>query len=99
MGAPGELERDNGEPGDVVDAIPRFPAWNHAGGVLDDPDVVDQRPQVIRSHRREFELDDRDRLSAVGQSGLLQHDCRLGSDRWPGELGPDPPRLRAGCGQ
>ena len=99
-GAPGELERDDCEPGDVVDAVARLPARDHAGGVLDDPDVVDQRPQVVRSDRRELELDDRDRLSPrSGHSRLSQHDRRLGSDRRPGELGPDPPRLRACCGQ
>ena len=94
--AAGELERDDREPGDVVDAVSRLPARDHTGGVLDDPDVVDQRPEMIRSHRRELELDDRDRLSPrSGRSGLLQHDCRLGGDRRPGEVGSDPPRLRA----
>jgi hypothetical protein len=98
--APGQLERDGREPGDVVDAVPRFPAGNHAVGVLDDPDVVDQSPQVIRSDRRELELDDRYRLSPrPGQGGLLQHDRRLGGDRRPGEIGPDPPRFRACCGK
>ena len=94
----GELERDDRKTSDVVDAIPRFPARDHTGCVLDDPDVVDQCPQMIRSDRRKLELDDGYRLSPrPGCRRLLQHDCRFGSDRWPGEIGPDPPRLRA-CG-
>ncbi len=98
--APGQLERDDREPGDVVDAVPRFPAGNHAVGVLDDPHVVDQSPQMIRSDRRELELDDRDRLlPRPRQGGLLQHDGRLGCDRRPGEIGSYPPCLRACCGK
>ena len=90
--AAAQLERDDREPRDVVDAVARFPARDHTGGVLDDPDVVDQRPEVVRSDRRELELDDRDRLPArSSDSRLLQHDRSLGGDRWPGELGPDPP--------
>jgi hypothetical protein len=98
--APGELERDDREPSDVVDAVARLPARDHAGGVLDDPDVVDQSPQVVRSDRRELQLDYRYRLAPrSGHSRLLQHDRRLGGDRRPCELGPDPPRLRACSGK
>ena len=99
-GAAGELEGDDCEPGDVVDAIARLPARDHAGGVLNDPDVVDQCPKMVRPDRRELELHDRDRLSPrLGRSGLPKHDRRLRGDRRPGELGSDPPRLRAGCSQ
>ena len=93
--ASGELERDRGQPRDVVDAVPGLPVGDHARGVLDDPDVVDQRPEMIRSDRRELELDDRDRTAPRSRDcGLPQHDGGLGGDRRPRKLGSDPPRLR-----
>jgi len=96
-GASCQLERDDRESRDVVDAVTRFPARDHTRRVLDDPDVINQGPQVIRSDRRELELDDRDRLPArSSESRLLQHDCGLDGDRRPGEPGTDPARLRAG---
>ena len=82
--AAGELERDDREPRDVVDAVARLPARDHAGGVLNDPDVVDQRPQMVRSDRRELELDDRDRLSP-----------RLGQQRPPAARPPSRRRSTA----
>ena len=96
-GASGQLERHDRESRDVVDAVARFPARDRTRGVLDNPDVIDQCPQMVRSDRRQLELDYRDRLPArPSDSRLLQHDRSLGGDRRPGELGTDPPRLRAG---
>ena len=45
-----ELERDDGEAGDVVDAVAALAIRDHAVRVLDDPDVVDEREQVVGSH-------------------------------------------------
>ena len=98
--APAELERDDRESGDVVDAVPRLPARDHADGVLDDPDVVDERPEVIRPDGRELQLDDRDRhRRGAGGSCLLEDDRRLGGDRRPGEIGSEALRLRARRGE
>ena len=61
-GAPIELERDDGEAGDVVDAVPGHAVRDRAVRVLDDPAVVDEREQVIGAGVREC----RARRAAIG---------------------------------
>ena len=100
----GELERDDGEAGHVVDAVAALAVRDDAVGVLDDPDVVDEREQMIGTQAHVLEVDpdhrpaparcERDRLAEDGRS-------RRGDGR-PGELLTDSSRLGAGrseCGR
>ena len=92
-----ELERDDGEAGDVVDAVPALAVRNDPVRVLDDPDVVDEREQVVGSHRDALPVEGDGTSSARRQLDRLAEDRRgRRGHRRPRELLADAPCLGAG---
>ena len=53
-----ERERHDGEPGDVVDAVAAVAVGDDPVRVLHDPDVVDEREQVVAAQARQMEVRD-----------------------------------------
>ena len=95
-----ERERDDGQPGDVVDAVAAVAVRDDPVRVLHDADVVDEREQMVGAQARELEVGDaggsaprRERVR------LAQHGRRRLGDRRPRERRADPPRLRARRGE
>ena len=87
--AAGERERDDREPGDVVDAVTAVPVGNYSVGVLYDPDVVGEREQMVAAQARQVQLGD-----SCGPSPrrelvcFLQDGGRCFCDGGPGEREP-----------
>ena len=94
VAAAGELERDDREPRDVVDAVAALAVRDHAVGVLDDPDVVDEGEQMVGPDAHELWVQAGDRPAATWSQadGLLQDRGRRLGDRRPLN---SPPILRA----
>ncbi len=89
-----ELERDDGEPCDVVDAVSGRTVRDHSVRVLHDAGVVDQRAQVIGPDVDELRVDGRnDPATRHALDRLAQHRRRRLGDGGPRELVADPPRL------
>ena len=88
VAAAGELERDDCEARDVVDAVAGLAVRDHAVRVLDDPDVVDEREQVVGAHAHELRVEAGERPAAARRQldGLAQHRRRGLGDRRPGQL-------------
>jgi hypothetical protein len=94
VAAAGEFERDDGESGDVVDAVTARAVRNDSVRMLHDARVVDEGAQMIDPDAHELRIDGGGRSTARGTfDGLAQHRRgRLGDGR-PCELVADSPRL------
>jgi hypothetical protein len=97
----GQVQRDDCEPRNVVDAVAALAVGDHSVRVLHDPHVVDEREQMVGPHAHELRVEARDRAAAArGQlDGFLQHRRGRLRDRRPRQQGADPPRLGAGRGE
>ena len=96
----GEGKRDDGEACDVVDAVAAVASGDDPVCVLNDPDVVDERPQVVRAQAREVEVGDSRRAAARRECARLLKDGRGGlRDRRPAEGRADTPSFRPGVGE
>ena len=95
-----QLECNHREPRDIVDAVAGLAVRDDAVGVLHDPDVVDEREDVIGLHVRDQRLRaGRRATSWRHRDCLLEDGGRRLRNRRPAQLGADPSCLGAGIGE